>query len=116
MTGVAGSLHERTPMRYVRDVPADDYPAIDAERAHVIAHLSAVASEDDDPETSADDVQVWVIAHPDEPTLVRVVGELDAEPNAPYLRPGFDPLAGVDPDLYAAEVAAAIRDAEALRG
>ena len=103
-------------MRYVRDVPADDLAALDAERAHVIAHLSAVASADDDPETNADDVQVWTERHPDDPSLLRIVGELDAEPDAPYLKPDFDPLAQVDPDLYAAEVAAALHDEEALRG
>lgn len=99
-------------MRYVRDVPADDLTAIDAERAHVIAHLSAVASPDDDPESNADDVQVWTERHPDDPGLLRIVGELAAEPDAAYLRDGFDPLAGVDPELYAAEVAAALRDEE----
>jgi hypothetical protein len=103
-------------VRYVRDVPTGDQDAIDAQRAHVVAHLSAIASADDDPQTNADDVQVWAIQHPDDPALVRIVGELDAEPDAPYLRPGYDPLAGLDPDLYAAEVAAAAADEEALRG
>ena len=86
-------------MRYVRDVPAGDQDAIDGERAHVIAHLSAVASADDDPETNADDVRVWIERHPDDPAQVRIVGELDAEPVAPYLRPDFDPWANVDPAL-----------------
>lgn len=86
-------------MRYVRDVPVDDQAALDAERLHVIAHLSAVADADDDPATNADDVRVWVQRHPDDPTLLRIVGELDAEPNAPYLRDGFDPFADVDPAL-----------------
>jgi hypothetical protein len=86
-------------MRYVRDVPADDQAAVDAERAHVIAHLSAVADADDDPDTNADDVRTWVIEHPDDPSLVRIVGELDAEPDAPYLKPDHDPWAGVDPEL-----------------
>ena len=103
-------------MRYVRDVPRGDAAALEAERAHVIAHLSAVADADDDPETNADDVRIDVTAHPDDPAQLRIVGELDAEPNAPYLHPGHDPLAGVDPDLYAAEVAAAVRDEEVLRG
>lgn len=86
-------------MRYVRDVPADDQQALDAERAHVIAHLSAVASADDDPETNATDVRVWVEHHPERADLERIVGELDGEPDAPYLKPGFDPWAGVDPEL-----------------
>lgn len=103
-------------MRYVSDVPRGDDTALEAERAHVIAHLSAVAAEDDDPETNADDVQVWVIGHPDNPGLLRIVGELDAEPNADYLRPDYDPYAGVDPELFAAEVEAAQRDAASIRG
>lgn len=103
-------------MRYVRDVPVGDQEALDATTAHVIAHLSAVAAEDDDPETNADDVHVWTQRHPDRDDLLRVVGELDAEPNAPYLRADHDPLAGVDHELFAAEVAAAQRDMEVLRG
>ncbi len=104
------------PITYARDVPRDDAEALEAEKAHVVAQLSAIAEEDDDPETNADDVQVFVRNHPDDPDLVRIVGLLDAEPNAPYLRPDYDPLAEVDPDLYAAEVQAALRDEEALHG
>ena len=103
-------------MRYVRDVPAGNDEALEAERAHVVAHLSAVADADDDPETNSDDVRIWTERHPDDPGLLRIVGELDAAPDAPYLRPDFDPLAGVDPDLYAAEVEAALRDEAVLRG
>jgi hypothetical protein len=103
-------------MDYVQDVPRADPEAIELIKAHVVAYLSAVASEDDDPETNADDVRVWVMDHPDDPALVRVKGTLDAEPDAPYLRPDFDPLAGVDPGLYASEVEAAVRDEEVLRG
>lgn len=86
-------------MRYVRDVPRDDDAALEAERAHVIAHLSAVVDADDDPDTKADDVIVFVTEHPDDPGLLRVVGEIDGEPDAPYLKPGYDPFAGVDPEL-----------------
>lgn len=103
-------------MRYVRDVPRDDPAALEAETAHVVAYLAARADADDDPQTHADDVDVWTERHPDDPGLLRIVGESDAEPDAPYLRPGFDPLAGVDPALYEAEVAAALRDEEVLRG
>lgn len=103
-------------MRYVRDVPADDQAAIDAEREHVIAHLSAVADADDDPGTNAGDVQVWTERHPDDPGLLRIVGEIDAEPNAPYLDPEFDPWGGVDHDLFAAEIAAVQRDQERTDG
>lgn len=86
-------------MRYVRDVPINDGQALELERAHVIAHLSAVASADDDPETNANDVQVWTERHPDDPKQLRIVGELDAEADAPYLKPDFDPWANVDPAL-----------------
>ncbi|SDG94826.1 hypothetical protein [Klenkia brasiliensis] len=103
-------------MRYVRDVPADDESALQAEREHVVAHLSAVAAADDDPETNADDVRVWVQRHPEDPALLRVVGELDADPDAPYLRDDFDPWAGVDHDLFAEQIAAAEADLEVLRG
>lgn len=103
-------------MQYVRDIPRNDPAALEQERAHVIAHLSAVASADDDPETNADDVRVTVIDHPERADLLRIVGDLDAQPDAPYLRADFNPLAGVDPALYEAEVAAAVRDEEVLRG
>lgn len=104
-------------MRYVSDVPADLAPSyLAAEKEHVRAYLAAVADEDDDPATRAADVMVFVEAHPDDIKLVRIVGSLDAEPNAPYLQPGYDPYAGVDPALFAAEVEAAERDAEVLRG
>lgn len=61
---------------------------------HVREHLSSIADEDDDPNTNADDVQIDL-----EPTIREsdgaigtiIRGWLDAEPNAPYLRPDFDP-------------------------
>ncbi len=104
------------PIDYVRDVPADDEMALELETAHVRAQLSAIAEEDDDPETNADDVQVFVRTHPEDPDQLRIVGLLEAEPNAPYLRPDYDPLAEVAPDLYATEVAAAEADLEVLHG
>ncbi len=104
------------PITYARDVPRDDAEALEAAKAHVVAQLSAIAEEDDDPETTADDVQVFVRNHPDDPDLIRIVGLLDAEPNAPCLRDDYDPLAGVDPDLYASEVMHALQDEEVSRG
>lgn len=105
------------PIEYQRDIPADSPPeVIEATKTHVRDHLAAIAADDDDPATHADAVRVWTARHPDDPALLRVEGSLDAEPDAPYLRVGYDPLAGVDPALYAAEVAAAQRDEEALRG
>lgn len=88
-------------MIYVRDVPRGDNAALNGEYRHVVAHLSAVASADDDPETSAEDVRVTVVAHPNDPTMLRIVGQLDAEPDAPYLKPDYDPFEGVDPELRA---------------
>jgi hypothetical protein len=76
-------------MIYTRDLPEDaDQAAVDDAITHVRAHLSAVASADDDPDTNADDVRVRT-EHRD--GRLFVIGELDAEPDAPYLRPGFDP-------------------------
>lgn len=89
------------PMRYRRDVSRDDQFAIDAEIAHVRAHLASVADSDDDPTTHAGDVVVRVTDHVDgDPALVSVIGELDAEPDAPYLKPGYDPALDDDGTTY----------------
>lgn len=104
-------------IEYQRDIPADSSPAaVAAERRHVRDHLAAIAAADDNPRRYADQVRVWTARHPEDPALLRIEGALDAEPSAPYLRPGYDPLAGVDPDLYAAEVGAALLDEGVLRG
>lgn len=82
---------------YARELPPDaDDDLIARTEAHVRAELSARADADDDPETNADDVEVTVERLADK---VRVVGTLDAEPNAPYLQPGFDAFAGVPDEL-----------------
>jgi hypothetical protein len=87
-------------IEYQRDLPADSSDdVIAAEIEHVRAHIAAIADADDDPATRAEDVQVWKAKHPDDPGLIRIEGRLDAEPDAPYLRPGFDPWANVDPEL-----------------
>jgi hypothetical protein len=77
-------------LRYSRSIPRSAPPAVMSEvEDHVRAHLSAVADEGDDPGTHAAAVR---ISHQDDgPDDVLVLGELDAEPNAPYLRPGYDP-------------------------
>ena len=80
---------------YTRDVPRGDEAAITAELDHIVAHLSAVASSDDDPETNADDVVLMINDHPDNPDLVRLTGTLDAEPDAPYLKDDYDPYGEV---------------------
>ena len=76
---------------YRRDVPADRLSTRDT-IAHIRAHLSAVADPDDDPDTYAKDVRITVSPHVDrDPGMVTVLGELDAEPDAPYLRDGWTP-------------------------
>lgn len=70
--------------------------AVEAE-AHVRAHLSSVAAEDDDPETNADDV---LVARADlDNGGLRITGTLDAQPSAPYLDPDYDPDAEQRPDF-----------------
>lgn len=82
--------------------------------AHVRAELSAIADADDDPDTNADDVDI-ITTQLDDGGL-RIKGFLDAEPDAPYLMPDYDAWAGVDPELFACEVAAAQHDEERTRG
>jgi hypothetical protein len=80
-------------LQYSRWLPRDMVPdAVPEVEAHVREHLAAVADPNDEP-TRADEV---VISHEDADDElgndgVLVVGELDAEPDAPYLRPGFTP-------------------------
>lgn len=57
--------------------------------AHLRAHLSSIADPDDDEDTHAADVHVELHKQPDG---ILVVGYLaDAQPDAPYLREGYDP-------------------------
>lgn len=78
-------------IRYRRDVRATDQAAIDATVAHIKAHLSSVADSDDDPYTRADDVAIVIEPHAAEPGMVSITGVLDAVPDAPYLRPEYQP-------------------------
>ncbi|HEY1178870.1 MAG TPA: hypothetical protein VGF17_22175 [Phytomonospora sp.] len=94
---------------YARELPADaDDELIASTEAHVRAEMSARAAADDDPDTNADDVVVTVERLADK---IRVVGTLDAEPDAPYLQAGYDAFAGV-PD----ELLAHVRDDEPKEG
>jgi hypothetical protein len=78
--------------------PPDMVPEVEA---HVRAYLSAVADPDDDETTFADEVRIRHVDPPEGDDAlghenltkggVLVVGELDAEADAPYLRPGFTP-------------------------
>lgn len=56
--------------------------------AHVRAHLSSIASPDDDPDQFAEEVDIVAVAHDDG---VKITGTLDREPVADYLRDDFDP-------------------------
>lgn len=56
--------------------------------SHVRAHLSSVATEDDDPVALSADV---VITRTEQDDGILVTGELDAEPVADYLRDGWTP-------------------------
>ena len=60
--------------------------------AHVRAHLSAVASPDDDPDQYAEQV---VISRVDQRDGVLITGVLAHDPVADYLHPAFDPEADV---------------------
>lgn len=76
-------------MRYARDVPRRSAPdVILATEQHIRTHLSAIATEDDNPDTLADEVAIGyrVVGN-----QVRITGEFDAEPVAAYLRDDFDP-------------------------
>lgn len=55
---------------------------------HVRAHLSSIATEDDDPDRYADEVDIVVVADGDG---LLVTGTLERDPVADYLREGFDP-------------------------
>lgn len=85
-------------MQYRRDVRAAEGPhVIRAEREHVREHLAMVADYDDDPTTHADSVIVEIVPHVDgDPEMYSIIGTLDAEPDAPYLRVGFDPAADTE--------------------
>jgi hypothetical protein len=75
-------------MRYRRDVSrAGDVAAV---IAHVRAHLTSVVRADDDPDGAAA-VAVDVFDHPDDASMLSVIGEVDAEPDAPYLRVDYVP-------------------------
>lgn len=76
---------------YRRDVPPESIDSLGEVVAHVRAHLSSVAAEDDDPETNADDVHVEVRPDPIHPGVLNVIGTLDANPVAYYLHPDYDP-------------------------
>lgn len=86
-------------IQHSRFVPFQvDAEAMLATERSVRAHLSAVASPDDDEDRYVDDVEIRFETHENG---ILITGSLDREPDAPYLRDGFDPYAGVPDELRA---------------
>jgi hypothetical protein len=87
-------------MRYRQDVPADLGPeAMSTVMTHIAEHLAGAVAPDDDPQHGRHEIQLSVTPHPDfAADVLCVVGEIDGEPDAPYLRPDFDPTAD-HPDI-----------------
>jgi hypothetical protein len=79
-------------MRYRQDVaPGTDIPEI---ARHIVEHLAGAVDPHDNPQHGRHEVRVTVNPHEDLHTnLTTIVGEIDGEPDAPYLRPGFNPAA-----------------------
>lgn len=80
-------------MRYRQDVPRGaDLTQVARD---IVAHLAAAADPNDDPHGDArEDVVVNVYEHIDgDPDMVTVIGEISAQPDAPYLRTDYDPAA-----------------------
>lgn len=89
-------------MKYTRDLPEDATPEdLDATKEHVRDHLASIADTDDDPTTHGEDVTVRT-EHRD--GRIWVIGELDAEADAPYLKDDYDPYAKVPRGLLAQAV------------
>lgn len=83
-------------MRYRRDVPIhllDTNPEVAQQiTGHIATHLLGATHPHDEPRGEPGK-QLTLSYHenPDDPSLVSFIGEIDASPDAPYLRPGFDP-------------------------
>lgn len=89
-------------MRYRRDIPLalidqQGQHVVDQVVAHICEHLLGAVHPEDDPRgfKPGDGPLITLYKHDHEtdPTLVSFIGEVDAEPSAPYLKPGFDPAA-----------------------
>lgn len=86
-------------MEYTRDLPEDaTQDQIDGTLRHVRDHLASIADSDDDPITRSEDVEVRVERVSGK---VKVIGYLDAEPDAPYLKADYNPYAKVPQGLLA---------------
>ena len=86
-------------MEYTRDLPEDaTQEQIDGTLTHVRDHLASIADADDDPATRSEDVEVRIERVEGK---IQIIGYLDAGPDAPYLKEGYDPYEGVDEALLA---------------
>lgn len=76
-------------MTYSRWVP-DTQPrsVLTQTERHVREHLSSVADAADNPHARADEVRIEHVTQGDG---ILVIGRLNAQPDAPYLRPGYQP-------------------------
>lgn len=84
-------------MEYTRDLPEDaTQDQVDGTLKHVRDHLASIADSDDDPTTRSEDVEVRVERVDGK---IRITGYLDAEPDAPYLKEGYDPYEDVESEL-----------------
>ncbi len=83
-------------MIYTREVSAGiEGDALQATVDHVRDYLAAAVDPDDDPIRRAGDVRIQSIPLAD--GGVRIIGEIDdAEPDAPYLKPGYSPDAAAE--------------------
>ncbi len=77
-------------MIHTRDLSAG-YTAeqLTATREHVRDHLAAVADPDDNPAAYLESVEIVEEELPY--GGLRIIGRLEAEPNAPYLQSDYDP-------------------------
>lgn len=90
-------------MRYRRDVPLDlidqhGSALTDAVIEHICQHLLGATHPNDEPvahgligQPGGPQLTLHLRDHETDPDIKCFIGEIDAEPNAPYLSPGFDP-------------------------
>jgi len=86
-------------MRYRRDIPLElldqhGFELVNEITAHICEHLLGAVHPEDDPRGFKLGDQPLLTLYKEEgltPSCVSLIGEVDAEPNAPYLKSGFDP-------------------------
>jgi hypothetical protein len=83
-------------LRYSRWSPRDTLPEVET---HVRAHLSSVADLFDDPTAHSANVR---ITHIEQDGGILIIGDLNAEPDAPYLREDYEPYRDVDAETLRA--------------